>query len=161
MIFAMWLLLIAGLAFFFNQRLSNRDNPNRHLDASINALGNVEVVLERNRAGHFVADGQINGRRVTFLIDTGATDVNIPGRIARRLGLPLGRPYIATTANGNITVYATVLESIGIDKLNLRNIRASVNPNLQTEEILLGMSFLRHLELLQSGRFLTLSVPAQ
>ncbi len=161
MIFAMWLLLILGLALLFNQWLSNRDNPNRHLDASVNALGNVEVVLERNRAGHFLANGHINGRQVTFLIDTGATDVNIPGRVANRLGLQSGRPYRATTANGTITVYATVLESIGIGKLNLRNIRASINPNLHTEEILLGMSFLQHLELMQSGQFLTLSAPGQ
>ena len=52
MIFAMWIVLIVGLAFFFNQWLSYRDNPNQHVAASINELGNVEVVLERNRAGH-------------------------------------------------------------------------------------------------------------
>ncbi len=158
MIFAMWIVLIVGLAFFFNQWLSYRDNPNQHVAASINELGNVEVVLERNRAGHFVADGHINGQRVTFLVDTGATDVNIPGHVAERLGLPIGRPYKATTANGIITVYSTRLDIIGIDRLNLYDIRASINPNMHTQEILLGMSFLRYLELKQSGQTLTLSV---
>ena len=158
MIFAMWVLLIVGLAFFFNQWMSYRDNPNQHVAVSTNELGKVEVVLQRNRAGHFVADGHINGQRVTFLVDTGATDVNIPGPIAKRLGLPVGRPHKATTANGTITVYSTRLDIIGIDKLNLYDIRASINPKLQTREILLGMSFLQYLELKQSGRTLTLSV---
>ena len=42
--------------------------------------------------------------------------------------------------------------------MNLYDIRASINPKLQTQEILLGMSFLQYLELNQSGRTLTLSV---
>jgi aspartyl protease family protein len=158
MIFAMWILLILGLAFFFHQWLSYRDNPNQHVSASINQQGKVEVVLERNRVGHFVADGHINGQAVTFLVDTGATDVNIPGQVAKRLGLAKGRPFKATTANGIITVYSTRLGVIGIDNLNLYDIRASINPNMHTQEILLGMSFLRHLELKQGGETLTMSV---
>lgn len=159
MIFATWILLILGLTFFFHQWLSDRDNPNRHIAASIGAQGNTQVVLERSRSGHFISNGHINGHAVTFLIDTGASDVNIPAKVAKRLGLSAGQPFNATTANGMITVYATQLDSIGIDKLRLHNIRASINPHMHTEEILLGMSFLQHLELNQKGRLLTLSVP--
>jgi predicted flap endonuclease-1-like 5' DNA nuclease len=36
------------------------------------------VVLRRNRMGHYVARGSINGAPVTFLLDTGATAVALP-----------------------------------------------------------------------------------
>ena len=159
MIFAMWILVILGLTLFFNQWLAKRDNPNAHIAANIDALGNVEVLLERNRSGHFVTSGHINGQPVTFLVDTGATDVNIPAHVAKRLNLPRGQAFSASTANGVITVYATELNSIGIDKLRLNNIRASINPHMHTEEILLGMSFLKHLELNQKGKTLRLNIP--
>lgn len=161
MIWATWLALILGLTFFFDQWISRRDNPNQHISASIDSQGNRQVVLQSNRAGHFVSNGHINGQQVIFLVDTGATDVNIPGHIAKRLGLSAGRPFQATTANGVITVYETRLDTIGIDKLNLIDIEASINPNMRSDAILLGMSFLRHLELVQRGETLTLSVPGE
>jgi len=157
MIFAMWILIIAGLTFFFNQWIQERNNPNRYIASSVED-GLHEVVLQRNRAGHYVASGQINGQPVVFLVDTGASDVNIPQRIANRLGLEKGRPQYATTANGTITVYNTTLDSIGVGGLTLQNISASINPHMYTQEVLLGMSFLKHLELNQSGDALTLSL---
>ena len=159
MIYTAWVLLLIGATFFFNKWLSKRDNPNQYITAKIDSLGNTQVTLERNRTGHFVSHGHINGQNVVFLIDTGATDVNIPGHVAKRLGLSAGRPHNAITANGIITVYDTQLDSVGIDKLTLNNIRASINLHMKTDEILLGMSFLRHLELQQKSGMLTLSVP--
>ncbi|MEM7206720.1 MAG: TIGR02281 family clan AA aspartic protease [Pseudomonadota bacterium] len=158
MIFAMWILVIAGLTFFFNQWIQERNNPNQYIATNVQD-GVQEVVLQRNRAGHYVANGEINGQPVVFLVDTGATDVNIPQRVANRLKLEKGRPQYATTANGTITVYDTTLSSIGIGELRLQNISASINPHMYTEEILLGMSFLQHLELNQKGDALTLSLP--
>lgn len=158
MIFAMWILVLLGLTFFFNEWLSEQNNPNRRIAASIQDDGNIEVVLQRNRAGHFVTTGHINDHPVVFLVDTGATDVNIPGHIAKQLQLPVGQPHSATTANGVITVFGTRLKTVGIDKLTLQDIRASINPHMHNDEILLGMSFLRHLELNQRGDTLRLSI---
>jgi aspartyl protease family protein len=38
----------------------------------------------------------------------------------------------------------------------LQQVRASINPNMQGNEVLLGMSFLKHLEFTQRGDSLTL-----
>jgi len=43
--------------------------------SSVDSTGATMVVLEQGRNGHYEAEGQINGRSVTFLVDTGATDV--------------------------------------------------------------------------------------
>ena len=87
MIFAMWLVLIAGLAYFFNQWVDARNHPNRQVMSHTDESGAASVALKRDRAGHFVTPGMINGTAVTFLVDTGATDVSIPRHIARRIGL--------------------------------------------------------------------------
>ncbi|MDT8310134.1 MAG: retroviral-like aspartic protease family protein, partial [Methylophaga sp.] len=94
-----WLLLMASLTLFFNGFIDQRDNPNRDL-ATVAIDGNREVILDRNRAGHYVAPGKINGHEVTFLLDTGATNISVPAGIAEAAGLERGRPAMVGTANG-------------------------------------------------------------
>ena len=54
-------------------------------------------------------------------------------------------------ANGIGTGYATRLDSVRVGEIELRNVSAGVTPGLVTEEILLGMSFLKHIEFTQRG----------
>ena len=68
-----WVALLVVLTLFFQDKLLDRVNPNRDVQSSRGEDGRIEVVLERNRMGHYVADGSINGVSVTFLLDTGAT----------------------------------------------------------------------------------------
>ncbi len=155
MIFAAWILLLGLLTLLSQNWLERGDNPNRQL-ARIDTDGPAEVVLQRGRGGHYVAPGFINGTPVRFLVDTGATDVNIPAEVADRIGLRAGAPIRAHTANGVITVYRTSLDSIRLGGIELNNVRASINPHMPGETILLGMSFMRDLELIQRGNTLTL-----
>ena len=70
-------------------------------------------------------------------------------------------PRLDRTANGDITVYRTTLDRLRIGPLTLRNVRASINPNMRADdEILLGMSALKHLELITRDGVLTLRQPA-
>ncbi len=85
-----------------------------------------EVVLQRNRAGHFLADGEVNGRRVTFLLDTGATYIALPAQIARELKLKLGPPITLQTAAGPATGYPTRLESVRLAGIEMRDMAAVV-----------------------------------
>ncbi len=156
MIVVMWVVLITTLTWFFSDFLAGQHNPNQQLVTRSGPGGTAETVLQRNRYGHYVASGAINGQPVRFLLDTGATDVNIPGGVARRLGLESGAARPAQTANGRITVYATRLESVRLGEIELREVRASINPHMDGEDILLGMSFLKNLELVQRGDTLTL-----
>ena len=155
MIIAAWLLLLALLTLFFNDRLDHQRNPNRNLNAA-SETDTPSVQLQRNRFGHYVATGAINGQPVEFMLDTGASDISVPANIAKQLGLKRGTSQTYQTANGPIISYLTRLDSVSLGPITLHDLRASINPNVDNDEILLGMSFLKHLEFTQRGDTLTL-----
>jgi aspartyl protease family protein len=142
------LLLLTSL---FQSELENQRNPNRAVEARSLAGGGSEVVLQRNRQGHYVTSGEINGRPVEFLLDTGATTVAVPFAEATRLGLKRGAPIRMQTANGEVTGWLTRLDTLAIGPLKLDNVRATLGPGLQEGQILLGMSALKRLEFTQRG----------
>ncbi len=148
-------LALGVMTMFFSSVEESRINPNQSPNSMVS--GNVvEVPLLRNRAGHYVVTGRINGQDVDFLLDTGATDVVVPERIAERLGLPKGRPGRAMTANGPVRVYATTIDHLTIGDIELHEVDASVNPAMGNMAILLGMSALGQVEFIQQGDSLTL-----
>jgi len=100
--------------------------------------------------------GKINQQSVIFLLDTGATDVSIPQHIAENLNLPRYNSYQVATANGNTQVYRSTIQELNIGDIALYNVEANINPSFKSNEILLGMSALKQLELHQSGRTLIL-----
>lgn len=155
MIYIAWVMLLILLTFGFNNYLEQQNNPNQDVLSKVN--NNIaEVRLQQNRYGHYVVNGQINHIPVTFLLDTGATLISIPEQIATKLQLEKGYPSQSRTANGTIKVFNTRLNSVGIGSIELNNIRASINPHMAGDEILLGMSFLKHLEITQKDRELIL-----
>jgi len=158
MIIAAWLLLLALLTLFFNDRLEHQRNPNRNLGA-VSGTDTASVQLQRNRYGHYVATGAINGQPVEFMLDTGATDVSIPVAIADKLNLKRGQPAVYQTANGPITAWRTTVSEIQLGPLRVGPVTASINPGDSTGAILLGMSFLRELDFSQQGNTLTLKYP--
>lgn len=155
MLFGAWIVGLALLAMFFNGMIERQHNPNPE-PVAMHGGGLPEVRLERNRAGHYVAGGRINGEPVRFLIDTGATDVALPLHVAERLSLPLRPGGISKTANGTVRTWTTRLDTVDLGGLVARQVRATVLPNMPGDEVLLGMSYLKHLELIQRGRILTL-----
>lgn len=151
-----WIAAMGLLTLYFSDVLDRQRNPNRNVDSAVTAEGVREVMLTRNRMGHYVSSGSINGEQVEFLLDTGATGVAIPAEIARQLTLPRGRPVIVNTANGPTRSYQTRLAEVRLGDIRLRNVQATITPGLQTREILLGMSFLKYIEFTQRGNTLTL-----
>ena len=155
MVGAMWLLLLSLLTVFFNDVLDKQHNPNQQI-ASAQRGGQQEIVLQRNKYGHYVATGMINQQAVVFMLDTGATDISVPEKVAKRLGLERGRAVTYQTANGPAINYATQLDAVSLGTITLYNLPASINPNVDDDDVLLGMSFLKHLEFSQKGNSLTL-----
>lgn len=151
-----WLALLAVFVLLFDELIAKQENPNRNVDSYTNQQGFTEVILKQNRYGHYVTTGEINNQAVTFLLDTGATQVSIPGPVAERLNLSGGRSYRVNTANGQVKVYQTTLSELRIGEIILYNVAAHINPAMQAEEILLGMSALRRIEFTQAGKTLTL-----
>lgn len=152
----MWVGILAIMWLLFSDVLDKQNNPNQSASTQVLSGDIRELVLLRNRMGHYVANGSINSQQVTFMLDTGATDVSIPETIANKLGLQKGPSAMYQTANGRTKVYLTRLDSIALGDIQLNNVRATINPGYKSDEILLGMSFLKHLEFSQRGNTLTL-----
>lgn len=151
--FALGLFLLTQV---FDNEIEKQINPNQHPDSTRNNQGVVEVRLKRNRFNHYVTNGEINNQQVTFLLDTGATSVSVPEDTANRIGLRRGPAFLAQTANGTVTVYHTVLQTLAIGDILLYDVPANINPHMQDQDILLGMSALKDLEFTQRGNTLIL-----
>ena len=151
-----WLIVLAMLTVFFDRILERQNNPNQNIVGLVTEQGVREVVLTRNPAGHYLTSGFINGKAVVFLLDTGASDVAIPGKLARRLELKKLAAVQYRTANGNVTGFLTKLDTVSIGNIRLHGIRGGINPTMKGNQVLLGMSFLKHLEFTQRGNQLIL-----
>ena len=105
--------------------------------------------IPRDTRGHFQTDGRIEGQRVSFMIDTGASLVALNEKSAARFGLrPSRSDYNATvsTANGTIKAARTRLAMIDLGGLVVRDVDALVLPDEALSENLLGLSFLSKLK---------------
>ena len=146
-------LLMLGLFYlYFENGLQARNHPNRALQI---APGSV-LELKRSRNGHYEFPGTINGRPVIFLLDTGATLVSVPAHLASELGLKQGAHQQSITANGTVSTRATRVEALAFGPFDLRDVPASLNPGMAGDQVLLGMSVLKHLEFTQRGDTLKL-----
>jgi len=158
MIIALWLLLLAFGTFFAQKWMDKRDRGQTPVNFA-STDGRLSIELKSDRAGHYLVEGLVNGSPVAFLVDTGATGVSIPGAVADKLGLIPGNEFPVSTANGSIMVQSTRLNRLSIGQLTRENVQASINSSMDGEVGLLGMTFLRHFELIQRDGFLTIREP--
>ncbi|WP_281648782.1 TIGR02281 family clan AA aspartic protease [Parendozoicomonas sp. Alg238-R29] len=115
-----------------------------------------EALLVRSNDGHYWTTGKINGRAARMVVDTGASDVSISASTADQLGISYRHGTKATyqTANGSIVGYQITLNSVTVKNITLNNVKASVVPS--NHPILLGMSFLREVNMREEGNKLYL-----
>jgi aspartyl protease family protein len=105
--------------------------------------------IPRDARGHFQAEGRIDGQRIDFMVDTGASLIALNEKSAARFGLrPSRGDYNATvsTANGTIKAARTRLAMVELGGLIVRDVDAMVLPDEALSENLLGLSFLSKLK---------------
>jgi aspartyl protease family protein len=113
-------------------------------DAGLRSLS-----IPRDARGHFETEGRIEGQRIDFMIDTGASVVALNETSAARFGFrPSRSDYNAsvTTANGTVKAARTQLAMLDIGGLVVRDVDAMVLPDEALSENLLGLSFLSKLK---------------
>ena len=142
-----WMVIIGVGVWFIQAWLDKQYNPN----AGVIKSSANELVLQPNKYYQYMVDGQVNNTPVTFLVDTGATNVSIPAGVAERAGLKGVGENLVTTANGAIIVQSTVIPRLSIGGIQLQQIRANINPHMDENLVLLGMSAIKHLNLSQRG----------
>lgn len=152
MIIIGWILLGGVIWLAMNDWVTLQENPN----ASVGMAAN-EVVLQRNRAGHYVAPGEINGVPVTFLVDTGATGVALSSAVAERVGSRAGLAVRTNTARGETVSYATRLDSVRLGGMTAFGVAGTIVPEMTDDTVLLGMSFLSRFHVSMANGQLRLS----
>jgi aspartyl protease family protein len=156
LVFAIFALVVAALAPRFIDKVGGAPSKPAQAVAARPAPvpepasvsnGRGYTVRPDNR-GHFNVEARIEGRRMDFVVDTGATVIAIPEREASRIGIhPARRDYTAQIKTANGTVYAapTRLAMVEVGGLIVRDVAAVVMPDQALSENLLGMSFLSRL----------------
>lgn len=118
----------------------------------------TSVQVWADQDGFFRSDGEINGRGIEFLVDTGASMVVLSGEQADRIGLEYrdGLRTFAATASGTSPMYAIQLDNISFGGIELNNINAGVIEGSFPIIPLLGMTFLNRLDMTRSGNLMEL-----
>ena len=151
--------ILAGLGLFM------ADMANKLAPASASTSSNVaaqvaisapkadaglrRLNIPRDARGHFATDGRIDGQRITFMVDTGASVVALNESSAARFGVrPTPGQYTAnvSTANGVVKAARTRIEMMDVGGLIVRDVDAMVLPDQALSENLLGLSFLSKLK---------------
>jgi aspartyl protease family protein len=126
--------------------------------STASGAGSQSVSLIADGGGHFVTTGQINGRSVRFLVDTGATYIALGASEAKRLGINYlqGRKGAVSTANGIVPSYMVKLDEVRVGDVTLNNVDGSVLADDSLPIVLLGMSFLNRMEMKRDGATMVL-----
>jgi aspartyl protease family protein len=150
-----WAFLFAGLVAGYGlwPDIQRALNPR----SAVSRDGTVE--LRRASDGHFYADAQANGQWLTFLVDTGASDIVLSREDAARVGIDPGTlsfDGIADTANGPVPTARVRIDALSLGPYVDRDVPARVNGG-DLSGSLLGMSYLRCFALRIEGERMILS----
>jgi len=147
-------LLLAAIAFLCAGVMAVRyidkagHQPSAHaMTAAPAPVSNNSRSLEirAGQGGHFATDARVDGRRIAFVVDTGASQITIRESDAARLGFhPSRRDYAVRiqTANGEGRAALVEIGMIEVGNIVVRDVKALVVSDEALSVNLLGMSFL-------------------
>jgi aspartyl protease family protein len=117
------------------------------------------VSIALNPTGQFVTTGSINGQPVRFLVDTGANIIAINSTKAATLGIAYsgGREMLAETAGGVVKSWTVALDLVQVGAIRMSNVDAAIIEGEYPQEILLGMTFLKNVEISERGGLMVLT----
>jgi aspartyl protease family protein len=105
-----------------------------------------EMRIRKSLDGHFWVDGELNGRKVRFLVDSGATVTSISSDTAALADIAIGSgfPAVVQTANGTIRVNRARAERLKVGTIERRDLAVHVSEAFGPMNVL-GMNFLSSL----------------
>ena len=131
----------------------------RHIGGGYAKPESTEIMISADRKGSYYSNGQINGRSVNFLLDTGASSVAMSENIARGLDLSYldeSKKIMVATAGGNQVGYRVTLREVSVGGITLNNVEGVVITGSSPSVTLLGMSFLSQIEIEQKQNLMVL-----
>jgi aspartyl protease family protein len=153
-VFAALMLAMAGLVP--NWLANESSAPSKPVPVTANltaqtpaSVSGRTVTIARDRRGHFQVEARVDGRRLDFMVDTGASVIALTAADAKRLGIfPAFNDYKARvrTANGTVKAAPVMLGSVDVGGLVVRDVQALVMPDNALSENLLGLAYLTKLK---------------
>jgi aspartyl protease family protein len=115
------------------------------------------LILSADKYGHFVSSGTINGKRMQYMVDTGASAVSIGKPDADRMGIKYqNSPRISmNTANGISLGWVVKLDSVRIGDIEIFGIEAIVTPE-KMPYVLLGNNMLAEFQMTRNNQQMVL-----
>ncbi len=116
------------------------------------------VKIPRDDHGMYRVKGKINQMPIDFLVDTGASMLALNANQAKALGIPYkeGQLTMVETASGQAPAYRVQLNKVSLGQIEIKNVDALIVDGSSPKEALLGMSFLKHLEMENSSSVMML-----
>jgi aspartyl protease family protein len=116
------------------------------------------VTIQRNTQLQYRTTATINGRQIDVLVDTGANVVALNSAHAATLGIDVeaGIPSRVETASGLVPARVVNLRTVDVGGIRVDNVQATVVEGNYPATILLGMTYLQHVELQENNGVLSL-----
>ena len=131
----------------------------QQISSSFQAVERDEVTIARTGHNQYITNIHVNGRRIKALVDTGASTMAFSEAHARQLDLKYDKQRSSgqvTTASGTAKAYHVVLRNVSVGGIGVDGVPAVVVEGNYPSQVLLGMSYLRHIELSEKGGIMTL-----
>jgi aspartyl protease family protein len=131
----------------------------QHISTNYQQPTHTRVTIPTNEHRQYITSAQINGVATRVLVDTGANILALNSGAARAMGVDYKRgiPGRVQTAAGVVSAYRVMLESVDVGGIRVNHVEASVLEGAFPDTVLLGMSYLQHVEIRENDGILVLS----
>jgi aspartyl protease family protein len=130
----------------------------QHITTNFTKPEGRTVIIRKDANLQYITTAAINGKSTKVLIDTGANMIALSSRIANSLGIRYthGIPSRVRTASGVVDAYQITLKSVDVGGIRVEHISGSVLEGAFPEIVLLGTSYLQHVEMSEKDGILLL-----
>lgn len=115
-----------------------------------------QLKLKQNASGHYLTEGNVDGRPLIFVVDTGASHVSLPEKDAHDAQIYCDKTININTANGKSSSCTAKAKKLQFGSFAVENIDVVIAPNLT--QPLLGMNVLQLFKIEQDKGEMTISM---
>lgn len=134
-----------------------KEKPKVVAEAGVEKGAEPEVLkLKQNANGHYTTEGSVDGKSVSFVVDTGATTVALPEATAHSALIYCDKQVDMATANGIAEGCRINIKELVFGPFFVKDVSAVVIPNLNTP--LLGMNVLQSFKVNQEKGEMHISI---
>lgn len=155
-------LLVSASARDATVEIEGRRHPlslSQRIAGSFTAADRSEVTIHRDARNQYLINGEVNGVTRLMLVDTGASMMALNASDAARLGIDFrrhGQPGRAGTAGGVVNAWQVSLKSVSVGGITVNHVPAMVLEGEHPPWVLLGMTYLKHVNLREEGGVMVL-----